>query len=328
MDYVILAVVWRKGNVANCVYVSALLCAVGLVARFRSGLEVLCHKSVFDEQSASTDNFYKLELSQFVVASRLPPVGETAKESRYWPTLGPHKEGWAFMRTSAQSSLATVLLLIPILAVPMLAIFGVPQFTPAVASPFDDSGSSRRKNESEAPPFSPMKADGDAFDQVASSATDDVPGWSAEPSDRAARVLADRRGSAPDANRGEPTDPSPFGNTPSMGAGRDGVPGTYRRPRRNTEVTESLPPKVTPRAAPTVIEPQLTWRDAVQKLNQLEIRNFRLEPGQQPLQFVFSCSYTPRDNPRVSYRFEAEADEPLRAVERVLEQIDTWLAAR
>lgn len=72
----------------------------------------------------------------------------------------------------------------------------------------------------------------------------------------------------------------------------------------------------------------LTWKSAVERLNRLEIRNFRLEPGQQLGQFVFICSYTPQHSPRLSYRFEAQADEPLRAVEKVLEQIDNWMAAR
>jgi len=72
----------------------------------------------------------------------------------------------------------------------------------------------------------------------------------------------------------------------------------------------------------------LTWKSAVERLNHLEIRNFRLEPGQQVGQFVFICSYTPQHSPRLSYRFEAQADEPLRAVEKVLDQIETWMAAR
>ena len=241
------------------------------------------------------------------------------------------------MRTSAQGSLATVLLLIPILAVPMLAIFGVPQFAPVVASPYEDGGSSRRKAESEAPPFSPHPGDRDAFDQVTSNLTADVPEWGDESADRAARALADRRGSASppprrarESSATEATEPSPFanmseGNTAALMA--EAMPGSYRRIRNTADAGESTPKRPAPKTAPFVVDPQLTWRDAVQKLNALEIRNFRLEPGQQPLQFLFSCSYTPRDNPRVSHWFEAEADEPLRAVERVLEQIDTWRAA-
>ena len=68
----------------------------------------------------------------------------------------------------------------------------------------------------------------------------------------------------------------------------------------------------------------LTWKEAVRRLNDLEIRNFRLQPGLHDNQFAFSCMYTPSDNPRISTRFEAEADEPLKAVEKVLAQIEVW----
>jgi hypothetical protein len=80
--------------------------------------------------------------------------------------------------------------------------------------------------------------------------------------------------------------------------------------------------------APSRPEEPFTWQDAVDRLNALEIRNFRLQPGHRENQFSFVCNYTPSDSPRVSYRFEAEADEPLKAVEKVLEQIAEWQQRR
>ena len=71
----------------------------------------------------------------------------------------------------------------------------------------------------------------------------------------------------------------------------------------------------------------VTWQGAIRRLNELEIRNFRLERGHRDNQFLFICSYTPSDSPQVSYRFEAQADEPLKAVEKVLEQIREWQQA-
>jgi hypothetical protein len=68
----------------------------------------------------------------------------------------------------------------------------------------------------------------------------------------------------------------------------------------------------------------LTWDELHHRLNELEIRNFRLEPSRQPNQFIFICSYTLSDSPRVSRRFEAESEEPLKAVEKVLTQIEEW----
>ncbi|MDP1795992.1 MAG: hypothetical protein Q8K78_00850, partial [Planctomycetaceae bacterium] len=224
-----------------------------------------------------------------------------------------------------------------ILAVPMLAIFGIPQFTPAVASPYEEGAKTRRQVESEAPPFSPKESENDPFNKVASNLTSEVAEWGDDSADRAARTLADRRNITPatqrrfrDQSPREATEPSPFASVPEGNAASsivDAMPGSYRRTRTVADTADTAPKRLPVRSVSVVADPQLTWRDAVQKLNALEIRNFRLEPGQQPMQFLFSCSYTPRDNPRVSHWFEAEADEPLRAVERVLEQIDTWRAA-
>lgn len=66
----------------------------------------------------------------------------------------------------------------------------------------------------------------------------------------------------------------------------------------------------------------LTWRKAVQRLNELGIRDYQLLPGERPNEFYFSCCFTPSDNPRITHRFEAEALEPLTAVEKVLQQIE------
>lgn len=69
---------------------------------------------------------------------------------------------------------------------------------------------------------------------------------------------------------------------------------------------------------------RLTWRSAVAWLNQRGIDHYQLQPGNNAAEFHFSCAFTPSDNPRITHRFEAEAAEPLRAVEKVLAQIADW----
>lgn len=54
------------------------------------------------------------------------------------------------------------------------------------------------------------------------------------------------------------------------------------------------------------------------------IRQFNLQEGVREDEFHFSCFYTPPDNPRIRHRFEAEAREPLLAVEKVFTQIAEW----
>ena len=72
----------------------------------------------------------------------------------------------------------------------------------------------------------------------------------------------------------------------------------------------------------------LTWREAVRRLNELGIQEFRLEPGRQLGEFYFACEFTPDRDARITRRFEAEAQEPLLAVAAVLRQIDEWLPRR
>ena len=65
----------------------------------------------------------------------------------------------------------------------------------------------------------------------------------------------------------------------------------------------------------------LTWPDAIDRLNKLGIHQYQLQPGTRKNEVHFSCNLTPANNPRVTHRFEAEAAEPVVAVEKVLQQI-------
>jgi hypothetical protein len=67
---------------------------------------------------------------------------------------------------------------------------------------------------------------------------------------------------------------------------------------------------------------QSGWKAAARRLKELGIRKYRLESQIEEQTFAFICTFTSRDNPRVVRRFEAVADNPLEAVQKVLEQID------
>jgi hypothetical protein len=69
---------------------------------------------------------------------------------------------------------------------------------------------------------------------------------------------------------------------------------------------------------------QSGWREATRRLKELGIRRYRLESQIEEQTFVFICSFAAVENPRVVRRFEAEADDPLEAVQRVIEEIDEW----
>jgi hypothetical protein len=281
--------------------------------------------------------------------------------------------------------------MVPVLSIPALAIFGIPQFAPVVASPLDEGpGRDRERRIGQ----SVRPADGTFPEDL-----EDAPSFGSEPTDRRFGAAAGRLGdSVPplpssslspsslsgraSGSRNSPFDGtgSRFRNPPGRGAdegatdeyrrsefgndpprsGSNDVPGSESRENpfdsRQSAPPEFRPPKFqrppasgsdlprNPRpfhrnpgslpeagaeARPTVTESEpLTWTSAVQRLNEMEIHNFRLQPGHRENQFVFICSYSSSDSPRVSRRFEAEADEPLKAVEKVLEQIAEWKQRR
>jgi|GEM_PF-2807830 hypothetical protein len=72
----------------------------------------------------------------------------------------------------------------------------------------------------------------------------------------------------------------------------------------------------------------LALKRAVGRLNALGIRDYQLQPGERDGEFNFSCRFASRTNPSVIHRFEAEAADPLDAVNQVLRQLDEWRARR
>jgi len=273
-----------------------------------------------------------------------------------------------------QSSVTSLLLLAPILAVPMLAIFGIPQFAPVVASPIEvpPAGQSLPVDGGPSSEEAPFFGD-DKTPAPRDFAKSDVT-WPAPPSPQpATRGNATSLEGRWDRRPVEETSARPqtipttawdaFAeneNTPSrknfdakQAVFEREAPASRANPPANSQAalwsSENVPPELaaaamqpfrrspeeaerssqasparrSPASAPrSNPEDPLTWQAAVRRLNSLEIRNFRLEPGAGPDQFVFICSYTPSHEPRVSYRFEAEAAEPLAAVEKVIAQIE------
>lgn len=309
------------------------------------------------------------------------------------------------------NGLATILLMIPVIAVPALAIFGIPQFAPVVASPLDeghDFDRESRVGNSERPAHDELFGELDGFsashssqDKLGQDKLERRDGFARTPSKRklSSKSVKDtaaseweqeleaesdwpsksrRRGSAvavaavdeveaapprtrkrnalsDRSNRSERRESAARGEQPIRLAsaveedlnvetssaqeeqdpparteyGPTGAASAEPR-RRNEEPRREEPRREEPRRRSRVVasDEPLTWKSAVERLNELEIRNFRLEPGNQNGQFVFICSYTAPDTPRVSYRFEAGADEPLKAVEKVLDQIVEWQQRR
>jgi hypothetical protein len=243
---------------------------------------------------------------------------------------------FARMRSQTGSSLSTLVFLVPLLGVPLMAIFGVPQFVPVIASSTSDNAArpaetrrsrgvgesaaatafvsedSSRKDEQIDDLFRPAKSAprdsrpsrGDALGRETKfiETSQGVDNWLTQTSaeDRAAEIFSDR---------------SKFKQLGELRGGSSPV-----RSSRSSERT--------PHHSPESSDQGLTWRDAVRQLNELGIHEFRLEPGRQLGEFYFACEFTPDRDVRITRRFEAEAKEPLLAVAAVLRQIDQWLPRR
>jgi len=69
-------------------------------------------------------------------------------------------------------------------------------------------------------------------------------------------------------------------------------------------------------------------RAGIARLNTLGITDYQWQPGDRDGEFLFRCRLVSRHNPRMTQRFEAEAGEPLQALEKVLAQIDEWRTRR
>jgi hypothetical protein len=200
----------------------------------------------------------------------------------------------------------TVLLLGTLLLVPLIAVFGIPEFVPVVASlPSQaDTGSNAftpsahaehgRSAVGESSRFFPN----DLFASIQEGQPPTQPPIQLDQISQSASVVQE----------------TPLGNWQVDASRR--TPAKTERPFRRSDALDATARR------------SLTWREAVAHLNVLGIRDFRLQPGRQPHSFHFSCSFTPTDNPRITRRFEAEADEQLEAVAKVLAQVDTWIEQR
>ncbi len=257
------------------------------------------------------------------------------------------------MRSRSGNSLPTLMLTLPLVAIPLMAVFGVPQFVPVIASSVseeehepdryatkrsvgigesiapttlittnsthsDESSKEGRLSDlfrpagSKRPESRPIRAD--KLEHVASSGSrSSLTSTSSEVAltDLQKSKLADLFGTetgTPDFVELRSTDRQPP------------VPASAQTPRAKTPSRTS--------SSQASSADGLTWRRAVQRLNELGIHEFRLEPGRDLGEFYFACEFSQDRDSRITRRFEAEAAEPLLAVELVLRQIDEWTHRR
>jgi hypothetical protein len=258
------------------------------------------------------------------------------------------------MPPRSNQNLATWLMMIPLLVVPAVAIFGVPQFSRLSAQaesapasePQPSLGSSGTADLGSG--FAPISTEHvtppperDIFSGPSAGITDDpfhnpkvldTPRAELDDAPRFADTPAAGRNSeledAPRFDAPPASDPfAEFNGTHPNRSPRSGNPES--RPRESEGYVRPGSPDVSVREAPPLSpEVQLSWRRAIARLNELGVSQYSLEPSSEPYLFRFTCDFTPEDNPRLTHRFEAEASEPLRAVQKAIVQVETWLSER
>ncbi len=302
------------------------------------------------------------------------------------------------MYGSGSGPLGALLVIVPLAAIPVFAIVGVPHFAPLVASPSDDdddliadagdaeatqppaSAEAPRKGRTADDLFAPIsntrprsEADGvppadgrppadqtpggdrprpldslpppEALDQweVRLDAAD-IPTRPRGKTVPAADGSANSAGAGPSESLQIPADDDgkvategfnpellilESGNLPDPDV-RGAPPrqadasGGNRPVSRNREMPSDQQPLGTVESRPPTSPDQFGWQAATRRLKELGINKYRLDAQIEKQTFAFICTISTPDNPRVSRRFEAEADDPLEAVQLAIKQIDEW----
>jgi len=254
--------------------------------------------------------------------------------------------------------LATLMLSIPLAAIGLMAVFGIPQLVPAngdSANPRDKvirgvrealnwaQSSSDEKNTEKTAEFDDAPRFGGASsfsgeenfqrqqaeERVAANATSsrifDIPpqrNLDASPSAPAQKTAAIT-----------PNSPRHWSEIPAWGTDRTRPAASSTSSSREFSSQSGPGVSTTPFAAESSSEmephvPLMTWRQASLRLAELGVKNYHLERGNTEGTFLFVCTFSPGDAPHIVHRFEAQTDDPLLAVNQVLQQVDRWMRSR
>ena len=251
------------------------------------------------------------------------------------------------MRTRSGRTFVTLLMFIPLVSIPLMAVFGIPEFSlvnrddPLGFSADDNTLTNSSLGQAtqltngipDDPPASRF-ADRDSaslgnrqgnnpFDiQEENPIHQGLNGWAVDQSQQATGASANLKHTDFQSRNNNPQSLDDLDSTierrTKMGNGNRATQTTavsrsekWNR-ERNTNATDNH---------------QTRWKSAFGKLRNLGIENYTLKPGSSPKLFHFSCKYPSKLNgkPRITHRFESESEDPLQAIADVIEQIEKWL---
>jgi hypothetical protein len=232
-------------------------------------------------------------------------------------------------------AISSLLMSLPLIAVPCLAVFGLPSIGPATAeAEADDSielGAPKTATAdalgvaAEQPPAS---ADFSPIVDAASTATPDAAFVAGPRADRQSiDRTSDRRGASANHAAGigdEPANP-PRPATASLGAATSGLENPFAdvQPPAAPEATS---PRKTAALEDTPAQTQGSWEQVIARLKGKGAEEFYLANGEIDGEFYFTCFFDTGNN--TTQRFEAEGATPLDAASTVLAEVEEWQGTR
>ncbi|MEZ6058065.1 MAG: hypothetical protein R3C01_15300 [Planctomycetaceae bacterium] len=236
------------------------------------------------------------------------------------------------MGSRTGGTVATMVISVPIAAVLLMAMFGVPRIAPGVngkqetvwQDPREFLGELQGKTSQTGmfegdSSYRPGGENRNPFYRQEDNAplapgSDDAPGWGSP--------------------RSSETSHGPSSRT------QDPTGANYQYPERNQYTERNNRPgspwptpnenrfSPNPDNSRSGGSPNIGWQEASRKLNELGIEHYRIEAGSTLGSFVFICQFSPGDDPQVIQRFEAERNDPLQAVAEAIRQIEDFLRDR
>ena len=243
------------------------------------------------------------------------------------------------MSSRAGSTFLTFLVSIPLAAMGLMVVFGVPPLASVIAATRgltdskggldNDSRSGRDSPQSQfedwdsgtAPAWKAGDADLSDVEGGTRDATDtdrDELGFSKVPrededSDATPSQTKGRRSSPQKGRDNKWEDNSPSDTRPLLSS-RGGAKTEKSAFALNTDSDRHTPPA--------------SMKESLKKLNSLGVKHYHLERGSDQDTWLFVCLFVPGDDTRLTHRFESESDDPDRAAAETVQQIDSWLLQR
>lgn len=251
------------------------------------------------------------------------------------------------MQRRRQGFTTTFLMLIPMLGVPAMAIFGIPQFAPLISS------MTSHADEPDLDVFHETRLGQSASGSLRTldlPAVEQVDLFQPYESDAATRQPATQRSETvmwTDPLRRAELRSQPVAAPPATVSHRESSVRASRRMHQqvydifaddfrdpsnaapaastsSTMVGRTRTVALNEPAEPTSPAGVLNWRDAIDRLKACGSTSYRLTAGARDGDYLFVCLVASPDDERITRRFEAESSDPLVAVENVLGQIDVW----